>query len=181
MNRAALISTIEAGLRPRFRFFWQPPLDPEAPPSLELFSQWAETPFDKGGVRYPTAEHWMMAEKARLFGDDATREKIIAAAHPRTTRSLGRTVTPFDEDTWRANRVEIVTAGNREKFGQNTTLRALLLDTGDDVLVEASPSDRIWGVGLREGDARARDPRHWRGTNLLGFALMDVREWLRQR
>jgi ribA/ribD-fused uncharacterized protein len=81
----------------------------------------------------------------------------------------------FDADRWDAARWEIVVRGNLAKFRQNPELGAFLANTGDRVLVEASPVDRIWGIGLAEDDARAQDPERWRGINLLGFALMEAR------
>ena len=85
----------------------------------------------------------------------------------------------FDEATWVAHRYDIVLAGTLAKFGQHDDLRAYLLGTGERVLVEASPVDRVWGVGLAADDPRAEDPTRWRGLNLLGFALMAARDALR--
>jgi ribA/ribD-fused uncharacterized protein len=121
----------------------------------------------------------MMWRKAVLFGDEAMAGRILAAPHPKVAKALGGRVTPFRQEEWDAHRYEIVVAGNLAKFGQDDELRDYLLTTGERVLVEASPMDRIWGIGLGRDDPRAADPRRWRGTNLLGFALMDVREGLR--
>lgn len=150
--------------------FWQPP---------GVFGQWTESPFEVDGVRYVCAEQFMMAEKARLFGDEATRAKILADPSPRAHKALGRAVAGFDEATWTRERLEIVVRGNRAKFGQNPAMRAALLATGDKLLVEASPLDRVWGVGLRADDPRIHDRAQWRGENLLGEALMRVRAELR--
>ncbi len=130
------------------------------------------------GLLYPTAEHWMMAEKARLFGDEESEAEILEARDPKTAKALGRSVRGFDGEVWDEHCREIVTRGNVEKFGQNEALRKFLLGTAGAVLVEASPYDRIWGIGLRQSDKHASNPVEWRGTNLLGFALMDVREQL---
>jgi ribA/ribD-fused uncharacterized protein len=130
-------------------------------------------------VEYATAEHWMMAAKARLFGDAEAERQIIAADHPGAAKTAGRLVRGFDEEVWRRERFGIVVAGSLHTFGQHTDLRAYLLGTGGRVLVEASPLDRVWGVGLAADDERAQDPRRWRGLNLLGFALMDARDRLR--
>lgn len=138
-------------------------------------SQWYPAPFEVGGDRYLTAEHWMMAEKARLFGDLPARAKILAAASPGAAKALGRTVAGFDDVTWARARSEIVVAGNLAKFEQHPPLRRFLVGTGAQVLVEASPRDRIWGIGLGRTHPDARDPAAWPGQNLLGFALIAVR------
>ena len=92
---------------------------------------------------------------------------------------MGRDVKGFDDETWSRHRFEIVVRGNEAKFGQNEDLKAFLLSTGEDILVEASPVDRIWGIGLAEDDPCATNPAQWQGLNLLGFALMTVRSMLR--
>jgi ribA/ribD-fused uncharacterized protein len=162
-----------AGARPKFVFFWKErDLDPGC------LSQWWPAPFVVDGVTYPTAEHWMMAGTARRFGDAATLEKIVGAPTPAAAKALGRSVRGFSEDRWAAARYDIVVAGNVAKFAQNDELRRYLLSTGSRVLVEASPLDRVWGIGLAQDDERAMSPLRWRGKNLLGFALMDVRERL---
>lgn len=163
-----------AGERPGFVCFWRPegPTDDVGP---HVFSQWHPTGFAVDGVRYATAEHFMMAEKARIFGDERARDEILAAATPARARTLGRGVRGFDAAVWHAQRSDVVERGNVAKFDQHPALRAFLVATGEDVLVEASPQDRIWGIGLAAHDPRALDPREWRGLNLLGFALMEVR------
>jgi ribA/ribD-fused uncharacterized protein len=120
----------------------------------------------------------MMAEKACLFGDLETHAKIISAPGPEAAKKLGRKVKDFDQAQWTANRFEIVVRGNAAKFGQNAALGRFLLDTHSNVLVEASPRDRIWGIGLGENHPDASNPTPWRGLNLLGFALMRVRDQL---
>jgi ribA/ribD-fused uncharacterized protein len=158
-----------------YLFFWghQPAKDNQVNESC--LSQWYVAPFVVDGLVYPTAEHWMMAEKARLFGDATTLEQILAAPSPKSAKTLGRKVQNFDLAVWVAHCRDIVTRGNVEKFQQHASLREFLLSTAGKVIVEASPSDRIWGIGLRQSDERALDPRRWLGQNLLGFALMDVR------
>ncbi len=120
----------------------------------------------------------MMAEKARLFGDMAMRDQILAARSPSHAKALGRQVRGFTEARWRAHRVEIVERGLMAKFAEHDALCAYLRTTGSKVLVEASPHDRHWGIGLAAADPGAKDPRRWRGENLLGFALMRVRAQL---
>jgi len=170
---AELVRTEARGARPKFVFFWkEPTLDPGG------LSQWWPAPFVVDGVTYRTAEHWMMAAKARLFHDDVTLEKVVQAPAPAAAKALGRTVRGFSEERWAAARYEIVVAGNLAKFSQHEDLGRYLASTGDRVLVEASPLDRVWGIGLAEDDERARAPSRWRGRNLLGFALMEVRDRL---
>lgn len=141
-------------------------------------SQWWPAEFTVDGVAYPTAEHWMMAAKARLFGDAEGLAGVLAAKSPAAAKAAGRKVRDFDERTWADERYGIVVAGNLAKFGQHDDLREFLLGTGDSVLVEASPSDRVWGIGLGPDHPDVASPLKWRGLNLLGFALMDVRERL---
>ncbi len=120
----------------------------------------------------------MMAEKARLFSDAALRSQILDAREPAEHKRLGRAVGGFDEATWARARFKIVVTASLNKFGQNSALRAYLLATTDEVLVEASPSDRVWGIGLAPTDPAVADPARWRGENLLGFALMCARATL---
>ena len=163
----------------KYLYFWGHTPGRAGTVGAECLSQWYPAPFEVAGVRFATAEHYMMWGKARLFGDDRAAARIVAAGHPKQAKDLGRTITPFDEDTWVAERVAIVTAGNVAKFRQNPELLAFLLGTSERVLVEASPLDRIWGIGLAADDERAQDPAAWRGLNLLGEALMAARELLR--
>jgi len=142
-------------------------------------SQWHPAEFTVDGVAYTCTEQFMMAEKARLFGDDETLRQILATASPREQKALGRQVRGFDADRWTAACRDVVHRGNVAKFSQNADLKALLLATGDKTLVEASPTDRIWGIGLAADDRRATDRSAWRGKNWLGEALMRVRADLR--
>jgi ribA/ribD-fused uncharacterized protein len=163
----------------KYLFFWGHTPKRAGTVGAECLSQWYPSPFEVDGVRFKTAEHYMMWGKARLFGDEAAAAEIVESGHPQQTKALGRTISGFDEDKWVAHRLEIVTAGNVEKFRQNPDLLAFLLGTNKRVLVEASPLDRIWGIGLAATDERAQDPALWRGLNLLGEALMRARETLR--
>jgi ribA/ribD-fused uncharacterized protein len=147
-------------------------------PGLWVLSQWWMAKFEVAGTSYLHAEGYMMAEKARLFGDKETRAKILGAAHPAEAKNLGRHVSGFDEDRWRSQRYAIVVRGNLAKFGQHDDLRRYLRSTSPRVLVEASPMDLVWGIGLAERDDRGSRPSDWRGMNLLGFALGEVRERL---
>ena len=150
--------------------FWQPP---------GIYGQWTPSPFTIDGDTYSCAEQFMMAEKARLFGDEHTRAKILATDSPRDHKALGRQVRNFVSETWDRECLAIVVRGNHAKFSQNPAMLAALLATGDKLLVEASPLDKIWGVGLRADDPKIHDPSQWRGKNLLGEALMQVRADLR--
>ena len=174
----SLLTAVRHNQPLKYLFFWghQPHPDGRITPSC--FSQWWPSPFAVDGVRYETAEHYMMAEKARLFGDSAACQKILAASHPGAAKKLGREVRGYDEAIWSQHRFEIVVQGNEAKFGQHNELKAYLLNTKARVLVEASPYDRIWGIGLGEADAAATNPEKWQGLNLLGFALMKVRATL---
>lgn len=166
---------MRAGSRPRLLLFWghQPSRDGRL--GKECFSQWFPAPFELEGVRFPTAEHYMMWKKARLFGDEAVAARILAASSPAAAKKLGRAVRNFDDDVWTAHRFEIVVGASVAKFAQNAAPKTYLFGTTPQVLVEASPFDRVWGIGLRASDERAQNPLLWNGLNLLGFALMQAR------
>ncbi len=123
----------------------------------------------------------MMAEKARLFGDNENRQRILGAGSPGAAKAIGREVRGFRDEIWCQERFGIVVNANLAKFSQNPGLSTYLLGTRNRVLVEASPRDRIWGIGLDAKDPRAESPLQWKGLNLLGFALMGVREQLGKR
>ncbi|HEV7909306.1 MAG TPA: NADAR family protein [Pseudonocardiaceae bacterium] len=163
----------------KFLFFWghRPQRDGSVGPGC--LSQWWEAPFSVEGITYRTAEHFMMERKARLFGDEVSAERVLAAAHPGEAKRHGREVRGFDGAVWEVNRYDIVVRANLAKFGQHEDLREFLLRTGDRVLVEASPVDAVWGIGVSADDERATRPSEWPGLNLLGQALMDVRAALR--
>ncbi|MBB4934868.1 hypothetical protein F4561_005762 [Lipingzhangella halophila] len=164
--------------RVKFLFFWghRPPRSGGVGPGC--LSQWWPSPFTADGIEYPTAEHYMMAEKARLFGDTDAEDAILSAGHPKEAKDAGRGVRGFDEAVWERERYWVVVRGNHARFAQHAQLRDYLLASGSRVLVEASPRDRIWGIGLAADDERAHHPDQWRGRNLLGFALMEVRSRL---
>jgi ribA/ribD-fused uncharacterized protein len=162
-----------------FVFFWGHTGRSDVPVGKSCLSQWYPAPFVIDGVRYATTEHWMMAEKARTFGDDEARARVLGDEDPAAAKKAGRAVRGFDAAAWSARSFDVVCTGNLAKFSQHDALRAFLLGTGDTVLVEASPVDAIWGIGVDENDPRARDVSAWRGENRLGFALMQVRAQLR--
>lgn len=175
---AELVRADATGGRPKYLFFWKERTRGVGGLGPECLSQFYASPFTVGAVTYRRAEHWMMAEKGRLFGDDEALGKILAAPSPGAAKSVGRAVRGFSEDRWARARYGIVIAGNLAKFSQHDDLRSFLASTAGRILVEASPADRVWGIGLAEDDQRALAPSRWRGKNLLGFALMEVRERL---
>ncbi|SEC20156.1 NADAR family protein [Streptomyces sp. KS_5] len=174
-----LIQEVRSGARIRYLHFWGHRPLPDGRVGASCLSQWWPSPFTVSGVSYATAEHWMMAEKARLFKDADAERQALAADHPSLAKKAGRLVRGFDNAAWERERFRIVVEGSVHKFGAHPELRAFLLGTGDRVLVEASPVDQVWGIGLAARDEGADDPERWRGPNLLGFALMEARERLR--
>ncbi|PVD23799.1 hypothetical protein C0Q70_17073 [Pomacea canaliculata] len=152
-----------------FEFFWRK----DSP-----FSQWHKAKFSVDGQLYNCAEQFMMHQKAVLFGDHAVAEKILTSKDPRAQKSLGRKVKNFDEAAWTGECFNIVKRGNRAKFSQNDSLKSILFATHPRTLVEASPVDTIWGIGLSEDNPLAWDRSTWQGKNLLGLALTEVRDEL---
>jgi len=152
-----------------FHFFWSGP-----------FSQWHPSPFTIDGVAYNCAEQYMMAEKARMFGDEVRESLIMANGSPDVQKRLGREVVGFDDARWKKDARAIVKRGNIAKFSQNADLRAVLFATGNKTLVEASPHDKLWGIGLRKDDQRAQRRSTWRGKNWLGQVLTEVRDELQR-
>ncbi len=153
----------------RYTFFFRP---------SEMFSQWYPSTFVVDGNTFSCAEQFMMHGKAVLFGDAAIAAQILATASPKEHKALGRKVSGFDDKVWKQHREVIVAAGSRAKFTQNPALLRALLDTAPTELVEASPFDRIWGVGMGADDPRIEDPANWRGGNLLGKILTKLRDEL---
>ncbi len=151
----------------RFTFFWQA----ESP-----FSQWHLSRFELDGNVYVTAEQWMMASKARLFEDTEIEQRILGTQSPREQKALGRKVRGFNRERWEAERESIVYRGNHAKFTQHPRLLEALLETRGTTLVEASPLDPIWGIGLAEDHPDASNPERWLGLNLLGKLLTQLRE-----
>ena len=176
-----LMAAERAGTLPRVLAFYghRPPrgASPAAVGTWSL-SQWWPSSFTVQGVTYPTAEHWMMAGKAALFNDPAAAAAISAASSPHVAKVAGRAVKGFDSAAWSAHAFSLVITGTWHKVTANPDLARYLRATGDQILAEASPSDRIWGIGMRAHDPRVHTPSRWNGTNLLGFALMEVRERL---
>ena len=152
-----------------YHFYWSGP-----------FSQWQHSEFEMDGCTFVTAEQAMMYHKAMLFGDTEPADQILDAVEPGKQKALGRRVRNFSEAIWDENKFEIVYRINLEKFRQNKGLRRKLFQTADRKLVEASPLDTIWGIGLEASVADATPPDQWPGQNLLGQILTEVRDALRQ-
>jgi ribA/ribD-fused uncharacterized protein len=187
----ALVSAVDSGARVKYLHFWGHRPRSDGRVGASCLSQWWPSPFVVDDVAYATAEHWMMASKARLFGDEKAERRAIDAPNPALAKKAGRLVRDFDDSLWERERFGIVVEGSVHKFAAHADLREFLLGTGERsemgvppaegwgrVLVEASPLDRVWGIGLAADDERAADPERWRGPNLLGFALMAARERL---
>jgi|SRR5690554_480562 len=172
-----LINRLENGDSLKFLYFWGNKKKHDHDIGRFCFSQWFESPFIVNGVTYMTAEHWMMAQKALLFDNKSIYYKIINSIKPSEAKELGRQVIGFDENIWLKNRYEIVRLGNIHKFNQNRELGEYLLNTGHRILVEASPVDTIWGIGLTKDSKDIDNIYAWRGLNLLGFALMETRDF----
>lgn len=162
----------------KFLYFWGHTNKLNEAAGKFCFSQWYESPFVVDEVTYKTAEHWMMAKKALLFGDLEIFEKIVISEKPSEVKDLGRRISGFNDEIWTAKRYEIVKTGNLHKFNQHPELAKYLLSTGERILVEASPVDYIWGIGMAQDHLDASKPYKWLGLNLLGFALMEVRDLL---
>ena len=174
-SKEELMEYVNHGNKVKYIFFWGHQ-KPKNGVSKTCLSQWYEASFKDDDIEYMTAEHYMMAEKAKLFNDGDTYKKIINTSNPGKAKALGREVKNFNEQTWITHRFAIVVRGNTLKFTQNNELGEFLLGTGNRILVEASPVDKIWGIGLAADNQKAENPNHWKGLNLLGFALMEVRE-----
>lgn len=140
------------------------------------FSNFFEIDLEIDKQFYFCVEQYMMHQKAVLFGDTERADEILAATTPKECKELGRAIQGFDEVIWNQHRERIVMEGCRAKFDQYDDLKQALLDTDQTLLVEASPYDRIWGIGLSEADARKTDPKEWPGQNLLGHILTRLRE-----
>lgn len=149
----------------RFTFFWQGP-----------FSQWHRCSFTLDGIEYNCAEQFMMHQKAAFFDDVEVASAILRAPDPKTQKALGRKVSGFEEGKWNEVARRIVYIGNRAKFTQNNDLKARLLATKGTTLVEASPYDTVWGIGLLATDHRASSRETWNGTNWLGEVLTALRD-----
>ncbi len=179
-NLPDLKKAYNAGEKFKFLFFWGHTPSADGRVSETCLSQWWMCRFQADGMEYSCAEQFMMAEKARMFGDQEMLAEIMKASHPKEMKAYGRAVANFDRETWDNACYGIVKKGNYSKFSQNPELLDFLLSTKNRILVEASPRDRIWGIGMGKANPDALCPLKWRGTNLLGFALTEVRDQLLQ-
>ena len=179
-TREALVEKCYAGEKFKYLFFWKPTIT-EGEITESCLGQWWMCPFAVDGVTYSCAEQYMMAEKARLFHDEAMLDKIMNTNYPKEMKAYGRAVQNFHDEVWESKAYSIVKKGNIAKFSQNPELWNYLKQSKNRILVEASPRDRIWGIGLGAGNPDAQNPVKWRGRNLLGFALMEVRDILLER
>lgn len=177
MNLEQLQNDYQNGKNLKYIFFWGHH-EKENKITKTCFSQWYNCRFIADGVEYHTAEQYMMAQKALLFHDEEVLQKIMQADNPAVYKKLGREIRNFDGKQWDEHKYQIVVNGNLAKFSQNQDLLDFLLKTGDRILVEASPYDRIWGIGMAKDAPNIENPFFWKGSNLLGFALMEVREKL---
>jgi len=175
-----LIKNYEQGVNLKFIYFWGHSNKYKEEIGKFCFSQWFQSEFVVNEIIFKTSEHWMMAQKALLFNDFENFEKIISSESPKIAKEIGRQVNNFNEEIWNAMKYKIVVAGNVHKFIQNESLKDFLLNTNDKIIVEASPVDTVWGIGLTQDSKDIDNLYLWRGENLLGFALMEVREYLKQ-
>jgi ribA/ribD-fused uncharacterized protein len=148
----------------KYVFFWD-----------GIYSQWYPEDMQIDGTFYNCCEQYMMEQKALLFGDKETAKKIMKTSSPAEQKALGRSVKNFNRDIWDQHCMSIVIKGNYGKFAQPGMLRKDLIHTGNRIIVEASPYDKIWGIGMEENDPGIEDPANWKGLNLLGHAIMTVR------
>jgi ribA/ribD-fused uncharacterized protein len=153
----------------KFIFFWG-----------GTYSQWCPSPFTIDGVEYNCTEQYMMAKKALLFKDNDAFLKIMSTRHPNEQKAHGRKVKGFDKDKWEAICHDVVYEANLAKFTQNPEMKAELIASGDREIVEASPEDKIWGIGMHETHPDILDKSKWKGTNWLGIAIMKVRKTINE-
>ena len=153
-------------------YFWR---QSEVP--YGVFSNWAITPFKENNIEFQSTEHYLMFHKAVLMADAVMANAIVKAATPKRAKELGRQVRNWDEEKWEKHREQIMYDGILLKCRAHPDIAKLLLETGSKVIAEASPYDKIWGIGLRAEMAMMK--KKFNGLNLLGKALMNVRSTLR--
>lgn len=145
----------------KYKFFWGGP-----------FSNWYKSNFTINGVTFNCGEQYMMYHKAVTFGDINTAKMIMAEQDPREQKKLGRSVVNFNEDKWNVVKYDIIKNGLREKFKQDVFLKSYISSYYGYKIVEASPFDRIWGIGYKSIDA-IKNIDNW-GDNLLGRILTEL-------
>ncbi len=149
-------------------YFWGDP----------TLSNWGPAPFTYKENKFYNSEQAFMWEKALCFGDTETANQILETSNPRTAKDLGRLVKNYDEKIWETKRFDAMFNVCLAKFSQNKPRLETLLSTGNKTIVEASPYDKVWGVGIHWTDDEILDENNWKGQNLLGRVLMKVREQL---
>lgn len=142
-------------------------------------SNWYVSEFKIDSIKFSSMEQYMMYKKAIVFNDTKIAKEILETTDVSKIKALGRKVSNYDDTYWNGVRQIIIYKGLLEKFSQNEDLKERLLNTGNDILAECAVQDKIWGIGLSMKDVNRWDMEKWRGENLLGFALMMVREELR--
>lgn len=175
-SNLTLKSLSESPKKQKFLFFWGHRPAAHSIITKSCFSQWWIEDFMIGNEVFCCMEQYMMASKARLFGDETMRQLIMTNKDPKSIKALGRGVRGFDETIWDKFKYSIVSNGNYYKFLQNSSLLDFILSTSNRILVEASPYDKVWGIGLQESDENIENPKFWQGENLLGFALTQIRD-----
>lgn len=162
----------------KYVFFWQA-FSSGNRMTASCLSQWYESTINIDDKIYCNMEQYMMACKAILFNDERILKKIMNESNPKYIKALGKKVSNFDETVWSNARYNILVKGNYYKFLQNPKMKDFILGTGDSILAEASPYDKLYGIGFKQESSNARNPLNWKGANLLGFALMEVRDLIR--
>lgn len=180
-NLEELKKVYNKGEKLKFLFFWGHTPSADGRITEACFSQWWMCRFEVGQEEYCCAEQYMMAQKARMFGDEEMLEQIMKMRQPKAMKAYGRAIQGFEKERWDIACYDIVKRGNLAKFSQNPELWDFMKTTHRRILVEASPKDRIWGIGMGKSNPDAECPLKWRGTNLLGFALTEVRDILLAR
>lgn len=165
-----------SGKKQKYLFFWGHHPAADGSITQSCLSQWWKADFQTDTELYCCMEQYMMAKKAELFHDLESKQQILACSDPKQIKALGRCVTGFDEALWNQAKYGIVLNGNYLKFIQNPSLKQFLLSTKNRILVEASPFDAVWGIKMAQNEKDVQNPLQWRGENLLGFALMEVRD-----
>lgn len=145
-----------------------------------MCSQWVPIKITIDGIEYNCNEQYMMAMKAKHFGDEKRYQAIMYSNDPRNQKALGRAVENFDMNKWNEISRLVVYRANLAKFTQDEIAHDWLMDTDNILIVEASPTDKIWGIGLHQTNPDAWDTEKWQGTNWLGEAIMQVRSDIRQ-
>ena len=171
----ALTEAIGSGAKFKYIYFWG---HTGTGVGAHVLSQWYPIEFYEQKILFRSAEHYMMYQKALLFDDKDTADQILKADDPGKAKALGRQIRKFEEPVWMSNRFEIVVKGCVLKFADNPELKTYLCNSNPRILVEASPRDKIWGIGMDAKDELVSNPFRWKGENLLGFALMEARDRL---